>query len=120
MFVGKAWKTLDFHVEIPSKVLTATSIIMDSTCGFCVHSGVYGKLERNAGSGSCGGWSRPWRKSCGVGTLRMIRGFPNEFRKHPNGNDTRLISELVDFPCVFVFKVIGERHGDLVGDISVR
>lgn len=48
----------------------------------------------------------------------MIRGFPNEFNNSPNadGHD-RLIGELVDFPCVFIFKVVGTNEGEFMDDI---
>uniref|UniRef100_A0A6T6NA82 DUF493 domain-containing protein n=1 Tax=Rhodosorus marinus TaxID=101924 RepID=A0A6T6NA82_9RHOD len=48
----------------------------------------------------------------------MIRGFPNEFNNNPNADGReRLIGELVDFPCVFTFKIIGKNEGDFVADI---
>mmetsp|Transcript_2434 Transcript_2434/g.7279 ORF Transcript_2434/g.7279 Transcript_2434/m.7279 type:complete len:145 (+) Transcript_2434:131-565(+) len=53
-----------------------------------------------------------------VSGLRMIRGFPNEFNNSPNAEGSeRLIGELVDFPCVFVFKIVGTNEGEFVGDI---
>lgn len=53
----------------------------------------------------------------------MIRGFPNNFGSNGGtgsggaGEGNRIFDELVDFPCVFTFKVIGERQGDFVNDI---
>lgn len=53
----------------------------------------------------------------------MIRGFPNNFGSSGGaGGDgaaegQRIFDSLVDFPCVFTFKVIGERQGDFVNDI---
>ena len=55
---------------------------------------------------------------------QMIRGFPNNFGGTSGlgggagANDgSRIFDELVDFPCVFTFKVIGERQGDFMNDI---
>lgn len=49
----------------------------------------------------------------------MIRGFPNNFNNDfaHNSGDRRVFHELVDFPCVFTFKVIGMAQGDFMGDI---
>lgn len=53
----------------------------------------------------------------------MIRGFPNNFGSGGGGGGDgvsegeRIFDSLVDFPCVFTFKVIGERQGDFVNDI---
>lgn len=51
----------------------------------------------------------------------MIRGFPNNFNNDTGNNDLgggrRVFDELVDFPCVFTFKVIGMSQGDFMGDI---
>lgn len=51
----------------------------------------------------------------------MIRGFPNNFNNETgNNNNTgqpRVFDELIDFPCVFTFKVIGMAQGDFMGDI---
>lgn len=51
-------------------------------------------------------------------TTKMIRGFPNNFNKDNANNDNRSgFRELVDFPCVFTFKVVGMAQGDFMGDI---
>lgn len=62
-------------------------------------------------------------------TPSMIRGFPNNFNKDAGknnlggglggglGDGRRVFDELVDFPCVFTFKVIGMAQGDFMGDI---
>lgn len=51
----------------------------------------------------------------------MIRGFPNNFNNNTGNNDSegggRVFDELVDFPCVFTFKVVGVAQGDFMGDI---
>lgn len=48
----------------------------------------------------------------------MIRGFPNNFGNVGGGDGgNRIFDELVDFPCVFTFKIIGERQGDFMNDI---
>lgn len=55
----------------------------------------------------------------------MIRGFPNNFNNNDNNNTGnkdsdgggRVFDELVDFPCVFTFKVVGVAQGDFMGDI---
>lgn len=51
----------------------------------------------------------------------MIRGFPNNFDNASGNNNisggTRVFDELVDFPCVFTFKVIGMAQGNFMGDI---
>lgn len=50
----------------------------------------------------------------------MIKGFPNNFG---NGSNTGgegpspIWDQLVDFPCVFTFKVIGMAQGDFANDI---
>ncbi|CAN8072153.1 unnamed protein product [Agarophyton chilense] len=51
--------------------------------------------------------------------ITMIRGFPNNFNNDfsHNSGDRRVFDELVDFPCVFTFKVIGMAQGDFMGDI---
>jgi putative lipoic acid-binding regulatory protein len=58
-------------------------------------------------------------------TTTMIRGFPN---KMPGPSDDipvaqpeqpkRPFDALVDFPCVFTFKVVGVREGEFLDDIS--
>lgn len=54
-------------------------------------------------------------------TPTMIRGFPNNFNGAGGGNgraeDKRVFAELVDFPCVFTFKVIGMAQGNFMTDI---
>lgn len=51
----------------------------------------------------------------------MIRGFPNNFDNASGNNnisgEARVFDELVDFPCVFTFKVIGMAQGNFMGDI---
>lgn len=51
----------------------------------------------------------------------MIRGFPNNFNNDTANNNSdgqnRVFDQLVDFPCVFTFKVIGMAQGDFMGDI---
>lgn len=51
----------------------------------------------------------------------MIRGFPNNFNQdlpnNPPERGQRVFDELIDFPCVFTFKVIGMAQGDFMGDI---
>ncbi|KAI0561529.1 YbeD-like protein [Gracilaria domingensis] len=53
------------------------------------------------------------------GRITMIRGFPNNFNNDfaNNSGNRRVFDELVDFPCVFTFKVIGMAQGDFMGDI---
>lgn len=43
------------------------------------------------------------------------KGFKNEPPKQ-NADDT-IFGRLVDFPCVFTFKIIGMAQGDFMGDI---
>lgn len=51
-------------------------------------------------------------------TTTMIRGFPNNFPERGSSeNAGRSWDHLVDFPCVFTFKVIGMAQGDFVNDI---
>lgn len=61
-------------------------------------------------------------------TVRMIRGFPNKFQGGGNSDSSsggggpesgsgELWDQLVDFPCVFTFKVIGVSQGDFANDI---
>lgn len=51
----------------------------------------------------------------------MIRGFPNNIPgRGMSGspeNSEKLWDHLVDFPCVFTFKVIGMAQGDFLNDI---
>lgn len=53
----------------------------------------------------------------------MIRGFPNPSSVTGGGagggaGGERVIDQLVDFPSVFTFKVVGHRQGDFVTDIT--
>ncbi|GAB0493476.1 hypothetical protein MMPV_004758 [Pyropia vietnamensis] len=53
----------------------------------------------------------------------MIRGFPNPSSVTGGGagggaGGDRVIDQLVDFPSVFTFKVVGHRQGDFVTDIT--
>lgn len=54
-------------------------------------------------------------------TPKMIRGFPNNNPERgfpgPPKDGARSWDHLVDFPCVFTFKVIGMAQGDFVNDI---
>lgn len=48
----------------------------------------------------------------------MIRGFPNGENGDGNGKDSGIMwDQLVDFPCVFTFKIIGLAQGDFANDI---
>lgn len=48
----------------------------------------------------------------------MVQDSSNESNNQPgNPSDTRIFDTLVDFPCVFTFKVIGMAQGDFVNDI---
>lgn len=50
----------------------------------------------------------------------MIRGFPNNFQGGSGGDANRgtgIFEELLDFPCMFTFKVIGMAQGDFMTDI---
>mmetsp|Transcript_199 Transcript_199/g.339 ORF Transcript_199/g.339 Transcript_199/m.339 type:complete len:180 (-) Transcript_199:195-734(-) len=62
-------------------------------------------------------------ESCKI--TAIIRGFPNNSGS-PNSEDAaneaqaeerRPLSDLVDFPCVFTFKVVGLRQGEFAEDI---
>lgn len=64
---------------------------------------------------------QPPRRTRSLVTPTMIRGFPNNFDKlsgnNNNSGGSRVFDELVDFPCVFTFKVIGMAQGNFMGDI---
>lgn len=48
----------------------------------------------------------------------MMQGFPNNLNDNTGNNDkTRVFEELVDFPCIFTFKVIGMAQGNFMSDI---
>ncbi|KAK1869717.1 hypothetical protein I4F81_012184 [Pyropia yezoensis] len=59
----------------------------------------------------------------GAAPITMIRGFPNPSSVTGGGagggaGGERVIDQLVDFPSVFTFKVVGHRQGDFVTDIT--
>lgn len=42
-------------------------------------------------------------------TTKMIRGFPNNFGGAGGGPNRETAFDVLDYPCDFTFKVIGER-----------
>lgn len=77
-------------------------------------------------------WSNSWRVSNALSrrysqmerptrklSTAMIRGFPNgkEADNEPSGKPGSSWDHLVDFPCVFTFKVIGVAQGAFANDI---
>mmetsp|Transcript_15609 Transcript_15609/g.42039 ORF Transcript_15609/g.42039 Transcript_15609/m.42039 type:complete len:162 (+) Transcript_15609:74-559(+) len=101
--------------------------------GFMTALGARGTLVR--GAGMCGALGRG-RGGIRVTPSAMIRGFPNQFGSEAAGEpqpeknasaeqassdaqqgEYRAFNDLVDFPCVFTFKVIGLRQGQFAEDM---